>query len=41
MLLLGRLIAGFAAGLTTSTVPMYLTELAPLELRGTMGKISI
>lgn len=37
MLLLGRLLVGLASGLTTSTVPMYLSELAPLELRGTLG----
>ncbi|CAG9784011.1 unnamed protein product [Diatraea saccharalis] len=37
MLLLGRLLVGLAAGLTTSIVPMYLTELAPLKLSGTMG----
>lgn len=37
MLLLGRLFVGLASGLTTSTVPMYLSELAPLEFRGTLG----
>lgn len=37
MLLIARLLNGLAAGLTTSTVPMYLTELAPLKLRGTIG----
>lgn len=37
MLLIGRLIVGFASGLTTTTVPMYLSELAPLNLRGTLG----
>ncbi|XP_026329305.1 solute carrier family 2, facilitated glucose transporter member 1-like isoform X2 [Hyposmocoma kahamanoa] len=37
MLILGRLIVGLAGGLTTSIVPMYLSELAPLSLSGTMG----
>ncbi|RVE51232.1 hypothetical protein evm_004197 [Chilo suppressalis] len=37
MLLLGRLLVGLAGGLTTSIVPMYLTELAPLSLSGSMG----
>lgn len=37
MLLIGRLLAGFASGLTTTVLPMYMTELAPLSLRGTLG----
>lgn len=37
MLLIGRLLVGLASGLTTSTVPMYLAELAPLAFRGTLG----
>ncbi|XP_055602382.1 solute carrier family 2, facilitated glucose transporter member 3 isoform X2 [Uranotaenia lowii] len=37
LLMLGRLLVGLAAGLTTSTVPMYLTELAPINLRGALG----
>ncbi|XP_055537990.1 solute carrier family 2, facilitated glucose transporter member 3-like isoform X2 [Wyeomyia smithii] len=37
LLLLGRILVGLAAGLTTSTVPMYLTELAPIGLRGAIG----
>lgn len=37
MLILGRLLVGLASGLTTATLPMYLTEIAPLALRGTMG----
>ncbi|CAG4912901.1 unnamed protein product [Colias eurytheme] len=37
MLILGRLLVGLAGGLTTSIVPMYLTELAPLSLTGAMG----
>jgi MFS transporter, SP family, solute carrier family 2 (facilitated glucose transporter), member 3 len=37
LLIIGRLIVGLASGLTFSIVPMYLTEIAPLELRGTLG----
>ncbi|XP_063822040.1 solute carrier family 2, facilitated glucose transporter member 1-like isoform X2 [Ostrinia nubilalis] len=37
MLILGRLLVGLSGGLTTSIVPMYLTELAPLALTGAMG----
>ncbi|XP_037295618.1 solute carrier family 2, facilitated glucose transporter member 1 isoform X3 [Manduca sexta] len=37
MLILGRLVVGLSAGLTTAIVPMYLTELAPPELTGAMG----
>ena len=37
LLLLGRIIAGLAGGLATSVVPMYLTELSPVALRGSMG----
>lgn len=37
MLVLGRLIVGLASGLTTSTVPMYMTEIASTEIRGTLG----
>ncbi|XP_047512510.1 solute carrier family 2, facilitated glucose transporter member 5-like isoform X1 [Pieris napi] len=37
MLILGRLLVGLSGGLTTSIVPMYLTELAPPSLTGAMG----
>ncbi|XP_030387634.1 solute carrier family 2, facilitated glucose transporter member 7 [Scaptodrosophila lebanonensis] len=37
LLLLGRLVAGFASGLVYSTQPMYLVELAPAELSGSVG----
>ncbi|XP_041977617.1 solute carrier family 2, facilitated glucose transporter member 1-like isoform X2 [Aricia agestis] len=37
MLVLGRLLVGLSGGLTTSIVPMYLTELSPAGLTGTMG----
>uniref|UniRef100_A0A6P4DWV2 Solute carrier family 2, facilitated glucose transporter member 3 n=1 Tax=Drosophila rhopaloa TaxID=1041015 RepID=A0A6P4DWV2_DRORH len=37
MLLLGRLIGGLAAALIYATQPMYLVELAPAELSGSVG----
>ncbi|XP_050345387.1 solute carrier family 2, facilitated glucose transporter member 1-like isoform X2 [Nymphalis io] len=37
MLIVGRLLVGLAGGLTTSIVPMYLTELSPPRLSGAMG----
>lgn len=40
MLIIARLIVGVACGLTTSTLPMYMAELSPLRLRGTLGVLS-
>ena len=37
MLIFGRFLVGLASGLCTTSLPMYLTELAPLILRGTLG----
>lgn len=37
LLLLGRFLVGIASGLTTGCLPMYLSEIAPLALRGTLG----
>ncbi|KAJ3642404.1 hypothetical protein Zmor_025196 [Zophobas morio] len=37
MLIAGRLLVGVSSGLITSVMPMYLTELAPSLLRGSMG----
>lgn len=37
MLVIGRFIVGLASGLVTATLPMYLTEVAPLAVRGTLG----
>ncbi|KAL0268396.1 UNVERIFIED_CONTAM: hypothetical protein PYX00_010357 [Menopon gallinae] len=36
-LLIGRFIIGLSSGLSTAVTPMYLTELAPLKLRGATG----
>ncbi|KAM8714316.1 hypothetical protein ACLKA7_014446 [Drosophila subpalustris] len=37
LLLLGRLVGGVASALVYATQPMYLVELAPLELSGSVG----
>lgn len=37
LLVFGRLVVGLASGITTSCLPMYLSEIAPLQLRGTLG----
>lgn len=37
LLIFGRLCVGLASGITTSCLPMYLSEIAPLQLRGTLG----
>ncbi|XP_044301330.1 solute carrier family 2, facilitated glucose transporter member 5-like [Varanus komodoensis] len=38
-IILGRLIVGTCAGISFSVVPMYLTEMAPRNLRGTVGSV--
>lgn len=37
LLIFGRLCVGLASGITTACLPMYLSEIAPLQLRGTLG----
>lgn len=37
LFLLGRLFVGFSGGLATSLLPTYMTEVAPLKLRGAVG----
>lgn len=36
-LICGRLIAGFGVGFASSTVPVYISELAPKKIRGRLG----
>lgn len=36
VLLLGRLVVGLAIGLASTTVPMYIAEVAPSEIRGSL-----
>lgn len=38
-LICGRVIAGFAVGFASSTVPIYISELSPKRIRGRLGGI--
>ncbi|KAI5701172.1 hypothetical protein M8J76_014232 [Diaphorina citri] len=40
MLFIGRFIIGINCGLNTSLVPMYISEIAPLNLRGGLGTVN-
>ncbi|CAL4185244.1 unnamed protein product, partial [Meganyctiphanes norvegica] len=40
MLILGRLVIGLNCGKNTSLVPMYISEIAPLNLRGGLGTVN-
>nr|XP_022920425.1 glucose transporter type 1 isoform X6 [Onthophagus taurus] len=40
MLFVGRFIIGVNCGLNTSLVPMYISEIAPLNLRGGLGTVN-
>ena len=37
MIIVGRLLIGLACGLFTGLVPLYVTEVAPVHIRGAMG----
>lgn len=39
MILLARLLSGFGSGLATSVAPMYVSEIAPLHLRGPLATL--
>ncbi|KAM3938684.1 solute carrier family 2, facilitated glucose transporter member 9 isoform 1-T1 [Leptodactylus fuscus] len=40
MVILGRFIIGVDAGIALSTLPMYLNEISPKRIRGSMGQIT-
>ncbi|CAD5212191.1 unnamed protein product [Bursaphelenchus okinawaensis] len=39
LLTVGRLVIGFNCGLSSGLVPMYLTEVSPINLRGALGSV--
>nr|XP_006128243.1 solute carrier family 2, facilitated glucose transporter member 9 isoform X1 [Pelodiscus sinensis] len=40
MLVLGRTVMGIHAGVSLSTLPIYLSEISPKEIRGSLGQIT-
>lgn len=40
LMMVGRVIIGINAGISSGLVPMYLTEISPINLRGTIGSIN-
>lgn len=38
--MLGRLVGGFAVGLNSALVPLYINEIAPSEISGNMGAMN-
>nr|XP_025977856.1 solute carrier family 2, facilitated glucose transporter member 9 [Dromaius novaehollandiae] len=40
MLVLGRMIMGVDAGISLSALPMYLSEISPKEIRGSLGQVT-
>ncbi|VDD97220.1 unnamed protein product [Enterobius vermicularis] len=40
LIMVGRVIIGISSGLSSALVPMYLTELSPINLRGTIGSFN-
>ena len=40
LLLIGRLFFGFACGLFTALSPMYVSEIAPVRIRGALGTVN-
>lgn len=41
MLIIGRLVNGFGAGLLTAVFPVYASEVAPPQIRGALGGLQM
>ena len=41
LLILGRLIVGLGVGATSLVVPVYLSEVSPVEVRGTVVAVDV
>jgi MFS family permease len=41
MLMLGRFIVGLGVGVTAEVIPLYLSEVAPTEIRGELVAINV
>ena len=41
MLVLGRLIVGFGIGIAAMSVPLYLAETAPTQIRGAIVAVNV
>ncbi|KAM1011839.1 hypothetical protein ACFX2C_047133 [Malus domestica] len=39
-MIVGRLLAGIGIGITSAIVPLYISEISPTEIRGTLGSIN-
>ncbi|XP_064642899.1 solute carrier family 2, facilitated glucose transporter member 1-like [Lineus longissimus] len=39
MMIIGRIIVGYGCGAGTALVPLYMTEMAPVNIRGAMGVV--
>lgn len=41
MLIVGRLVNGFGAGMLTAVFPVYASEVAPPQIRGALGGLQM
>ncbi|XP_047311735.1 plastidic glucose transporter 4-like [Impatiens glandulifera] len=39
-MIIGRLLAGIGIGITSAIVPLYISEISPTEIRGTLGSVN-
>ncbi|KAL3618961.1 hypothetical protein CASFOL_037189 [Castilleja foliolosa] len=39
-MILGRLLAGIGIGISSAIVPLYISEISPTEIRGTLGSVN-